>query len=71
MQETIRYIAIDDNLVDMLLLKEYASAFPFLEHEGSYSTAIEGLTAAEACTPDLVFLDIEMPGLSGLKFCVR
>ncbi len=66
MRNTIRYIAIDDNPVDLLILKEYANDFPFLKHCGSFSNATEGLAAAETIQPDLVFLDIEMPGTSGL-----
>lgn len=65
-QNTIRYIAIDDNPVDLLILKEYASIFPFLQHGGSFSTPAEGLAGIEALQPDLVFLDIEMPGQTGL-----
>ena len=66
MQKTIRYIAIDDNPIDLLILKEYSSAFSFLQHHGSFSSPSDGLEAAESLNPDLVFLDIEMPGLSGL-----
>lgn len=65
-QNTIRYIAIDDNPVDLLILKEYASIFPFLQHAGSFSTPAEGLAGIDALQPDLVFLDIEMPGQTGL-----
>jgi DNA-binding LytR/AlgR family response regulator len=67
MQKTIRFIAIDDNPVDLLILKEYAEPFRYLQHCGSYATPAEGLAAIEALQPDLVFLDIEMPGLDGLQ----
>ncbi len=66
METTVRYIAIDDNAVDLLILKEYSATFPFLVHCGSFATAAEGLAAAEAVKPDLIFLDIEMPEQSGL-----
>jgi len=67
MQKNIRFIAIDDNLVDLLILKEYAAAFPLLEHCGSFTSATEGLQAVDAIKPDLIFLDIEMPENSGLE----
>lgn len=66
METTIRFIAIDDNAVDLLILKEYAAAFPFLKHCGSFSTPAEGLAEAKTIKPDLIFLDIEMPGQTGL-----
>jgi DNA-binding LytR/AlgR family response regulator len=66
MQKIIRFIAIDDNPIDLLMLKEYAASFPFLEHCGSFSSPAEGLAATQTLQPDLVFLDIEMPGMTGL-----
>ena len=66
LQNTIRYISIDDNPVDLLILKEYASIFPFLQHAGSFSTPAEGLAGIDTLHPDLVFLDIEMSGQTGL-----
>ena len=71
METNVRFIAIDDNPVDLLILKEYASAFPFLKHCGSFPTPGEGLAAAEAVKPDLIFLDIEMPEQSGLDVLRR
>lgn len=67
MQKNIRFIAIDDDLVDLLILKEYSAAFPFFEHAGSFTNTAEGLAAINSIQPDLVFLDIEMPGNTGLE----
>jgi DNA-binding LytR/AlgR family response regulator len=67
MEKNIRFISIDDNYVDQLILKEYASPFPFLKHCGSFSSAREGLLAVDTIKPDLIFLDIEMPDISGLE----
>lgn len=66
METNIRFIAIDDNPVDLLILREYAAAFPFLKHYGGFNTVAEGLSAVEDLKPDLIFLDIEMPEQSGL-----
>ena len=66
MEKDIRFIAIDDNPVDLLILREYAAAFPFLKHCGGFNTTAEGLAAVEDVKPDLIFLDIEMPEQSGL-----
>lgn len=67
MEPNIRFISIDDNHVDLLILKEYAAAFPFLTHCGSFSSSAEGLLAVETIKPDLIFSDIEMPDISGLQ----
>lgn len=62
----IRFLAIDDSLLDSLALTEYAKAFDFLENCGTFSNAPEGFEAQQYLKPDLVFLDIEMPGISGI-----
>jgi DNA-binding LytR/AlgR family response regulator len=67
MLKSVRYIAIDDNMVDLLVMKEYASNYPFLQYCGSYTSASDGLAAVETINPDLIFLDIEMPGSTGLE----
>ncbi|HMR82168.1 MAG TPA: LytTR family DNA-binding domain-containing protein [Niabella sp.] len=67
MEPPIRYISIDDNLLDQLMLQEYASSFSFLKNAGYYNTPGEGLVAVKELKPDLVFLDIEMPELTGVE----
>lgn len=67
MQNIIRYISIEDSLIDQLMLKEYAASYSFLQEVGTYDTSHEGLAAIAACKPDLIFLDIEMPEVTGIE----
>lgn len=67
MEKSIRYIAVDDSILDLLTLEEYAGKYPFLEKLGSFGTAGEALVAVRELKPDLVFMDIEMPGMSGIE----
>ena len=66
MQKNVRYIAVDDNPVDLLILKECAAGFPFLEHLGSFPNAAQAVDYMDSTRPDLIFLDIEMAGLTGI-----
>lgn len=67
MTNKIKYISIDDNPVDTLLLQHYAAEHPFLQHINSFDSAVKGMEAIEALQPDLVFLDVEMPEATGLE----
>lgn len=67
MQKTIRYLAIDDNIIDLLLLKEYAADFPLLHLSDTCSQPNEAIDTIDQLKPDLLFIDIEMPGISGLE----
>jgi len=62
----IKYIAIDDDLLDLLAVETLAGSYQFLQNCGAFQNAMEGITAIENIKPDVVFLDIEMPGISGL-----
>ncbi len=36
---------------------------------GRAGSASEGLSAAKSCTPDIILMDIEMPGMGGIEAC--
>ncbi len=62
----IKYIAIDDDLLDLLAVETYAGPYSFLQNCGNFSNSAEGVIAINTIKPDLVFLDVEMPGINGL-----
>lgn len=59
---------VDDEPLALSLLESYAAQTPFLEMRGAYANAIEAMEGLKANPVDLLFLDIQMPGLSGLDF---
>jgi len=67
MTNNIRCICIDDEPDDLILLNEYIKTEPVLTCAGCFSSASDGLQAIISLKPDLVFLDVEMPGATGLE----
>jgi DNA-binding LytR/AlgR family response regulator len=63
----IRCICIDDERDDLLLLNEWIKTEPALTCVGDFSSSSDGLQAIISLKPDLVFLDVEMPGVTGLE----
>ncbi|MBN1924293.1 MAG: response regulator transcription factor [Prolixibacteraceae bacterium] len=64
----IRSAIIDDEFPARSLLKDYISKFPHLELTGSFKSPLEALPALQSGKVDLVFLDIQMPEISGMDF---
>lgn len=62
----LRCIVADDEPLAMKLIESYVSRTDGLELAGGYTSAAAALDAITACAPDLAFLDIQMPKLSGL-----
>lgn len=68
MPATLRCIAIDDEPIALDIIKAHASKIPFLDLKRTFVNAIEGLTFLKTEPIDLIFLDINMPDLTGLDF---
>lgn len=64
---TIRYINVDDNEFDRNVVKDLSSTFPALVQVGECSGPVEAMEMIRSHTPDLIFLDIEMPDVNGIQ----
>ncbi|HPR30654.1 MAG TPA: LytTR family transcriptional regulator DNA-binding domain-containing protein [Prolixibacteraceae bacterium] len=67
MSETIRAIIIEDELLARNLLKSYLKDHPRVEIIQECENGFEGLKAINELKPDLVFLDVQMPKLTGFE----
>ena len=59
---------IDDEPLAAGLLKSYVEKTPFLHLIGSYGSALEAMKELRDHPAQLLFLDIQMPELSGIEF---
>jgi DNA-binding LytR/AlgR family response regulator len=67
MPAVLKYLIVDDEDIDRLALETYASAFTFLHQIAACSNALEAIELINRFQPDIVFADIEMPGMTGLE----
>jgi len=63
----IRCVIIDDEPLAAELLKQYAESIPYLQLEAVFHSAVEAIPFLSQQKPELVFLDINLPKLSGLE----
>jgi two-component system, LytTR family, response regulator len=64
----LKCIAVDDESLALQLLEDYIRKVPFLELVASCGDAFEAARALQENPVDLIFIDIQMPGLTGLQF---
>jgi two-component system LytT family response regulator len=64
----LKCIAVDDEPLALDIIEDYISKVPFLELVTRTENAIEALQLVQAGGIDLVFLDIQMPELTGIQF---
>jgi len=64
----LRCLIIDDKPLAIDVLADYARKVPFLELAATTTNPLEGLSIIREQPIDLVFLDIQMPELTGMQF---
>lgn len=64
----INCIIVDDEQHAIDILVHYVNQTPHLQLEGTFTNPIEALQAVASQKVDLIFLDIQMPELSGMDF---
>lgn len=65
--KTIKAIIIDDEALARDLVRSYLGDFEDIKIMGEYSDGFQGLKAINEINPDLVFLDVQMPKLTGFE----
>lgn len=68
MTSSLRCFIIDDELPARAVLEKFINRVPFLELIGQNDNAVDALFLVQQLQPDLIFLDIEMPEMTGIEF---
>lgn len=63
----LKCIAVDDEPLALKLVQTFIDQTPFLELTASCDNAVEAMALIREKQPDLVFLDINMPNLTGME----
>jgi len=64
----IRCLVVDDEPLALELIEDYVLKTPFLELVNKFNSPFQAIDALQNEKVDLIFLDIQMPGLSGIDF---
>ncbi|MCX6212980.1 LytTR family DNA-binding domain-containing protein [Spirosoma sp.] len=68
MSNTLRCFLIDDDPAAHLVIANYISRVSYLELVGQSTDSIEALLLVQQLKPDILFLDVEMPEVTGMDF---
>jgi DNA-binding LytR/AlgR family response regulator len=65
---SLRCLALDDEPLALQLIEKYAVHLPMLAPKGFFNNPDQALARLEVGDIDLLFLDIQMPDITGLQF---
>lgn len=63
----IRCVVIDDNQLDRLTLENFLTQHEDIDLVGIYKNPVKALIEIKEIKPDVAFLDIDMPNITGLE----
>ncbi|RAJ06553.1 LytTR family two component transcriptional regulator [Chitinophaga skermanii] len=64
----LKCLIIDDEPLAIKLIEDHIKKMPFLELVGAYTNPLNVMVSLNQTEVDLIFLDIQMPQLSGVQF---
>ena len=62
-----KVILVDDEAAGRTLIRQYLAAYPSLIIVGEANNGVDAVRLINEFKPDLVFLDVQMPGLTGFE----
>jgi len=62
-----KVLLVDDESAGRKLIRQYLENYPELVLVGEVNNGVDAIKAAEEFKPDLLFLDIQMPGMNGFE----
>jgi DNA-binding LytR/AlgR family response regulator len=68
MKQIYKCIIIDDEKVDRKILESHLKRIPNLELINSFDSPIDALMVLNEAVVDILFLDVEMPEMTGIEF---
>lgn len=66
-QQPLRVVIVDDEPLARAVVREYLAAHPGVEIVAECGNGFEAVKAVSELSPDLLFLDVQMPKLSGFE----
>ena len=67
-EDKLTCLIVDDEPMALDLVERYVLKTPFLQLIGKCSSAVEAVAYIEKENIDVIFLDIQMPDMTGLEF---